>query len=72
MATEEIERLNRVLRDRNNELSMLQSSNRDLEGDLQRVSTEVQQLRKKYEVEYTQREEFERRNQELSRRVSDL
>ena len=30
------------------------------------------QLRKKYEVEFTQREEYERRTQELARRVNDL
>lgn len=30
------------------------------------------QLRKKYEIEFTQREEFERKTQELSRRVNDL
>jgi chromosome segregation ATPase len=30
------------------------------------------QLRKKYEIEFTQREEYERKTQEMSRRVNDL
>ena len=29
-------------------------------------------MRKKYEIEFTQREEYERKTQELSRRVNDL
>ncbi len=72
MATEEIERLNRVLRDRNNELNSTQASYTDMELNFQRITVEVTQLRKKYEVEFTQREEYERRTQELSRRVNDL
>lgn len=55
MATDEIERLNRVLRDRNNELSSTQASFREMEVDFQRISTEVVQLRKKYEIEFGQR-----------------
>lgn len=72
MATEEIERLNRVLRDRNNELSNTQSSYSEMEINFQRITTEVTQLRKKYEIEFGQREEYERKTQELSRRVNDL
>jgi uncharacterized protein YcbK (DUF882 family) len=63
MATEEIERLNRVLRDRNNELSNTQSSYSEMEMNFQRITTEVTQLRKKYEIEFGQREEYERKTQ---------
>lgn len=40
--------------------------------NFQRITTEVTQLRKKYEIEFGQREEYERKTQELSRRVNDL
>ena len=72
MATDEIERLNRVLRDRNNDLSSTQASYNDMEVNFQRITAEVTQLRKKYEIQFSQREEYERRTQELSRRVNDL
>ena len=72
MATDEIERLNRVLRDRNNDLSSTQASYNDMEVNFQRITVEVTQLRKKYEIQFSQREEYERRTQELSRRVNDL
>lgn len=63
MAADEIERLNRVLRERNNELSSTQASYRDMETNFQRMTTEIVQLRKKFEIEFTQREEYERRSQ---------
>jgi chromosome segregation ATPase len=72
MASQEIERLNRVLRDKNSELSSSQSSLNDIETNYQRINSEVMQLRKKYEIEFTQREEYERKTQEMSRRVNDL
>ena len=72
MASQEIERLNRVLRDKNSELSESQSCLNEMEANFQRINGEVIQLRKKYEIEFTQREEYERKNQELSRRVNDL
>jgi len=60
------------LRDKNSELSSSQSSLNDIEINYQRINSEVMQLRKKYEIEFTQREEYERKTQELSRRVNDL
>ena len=38
----------------------------------QRIQVEVTQLRKKYDTEFSQREEYERKSQELIRRVGDL
>lgn len=43
-----------------------------METNFTRINNEVVQLRKKYEVEFSQREEYERRTQQLSRRVNDL
>jgi hypothetical protein len=48
MASQEIERLNRVLRDKNSELSESQSSLNEMEVNFQRINNEVIQLRKKY------------------------
>lgn len=43
-----------------------------MEVTFQRITTEITQERRKYEVEFTQREEYERKAQELARRVNDL
>lgn len=51
LATQEIERLNRVLRERNNELNDYQSMLQDYELKLQRMESDLKDTKRRYDQE---------------------
>ena len=72
LATQEIERLNRVLRERNGELGELQERNRDFENRFPRMETDIKELRRRLDGELHQRSEMERELEAKNRQIAEM
>lgn len=72
LATQEIERLNRVLRERNNELNDYQSMLQDYELKLQRMESDLKDTKRRYDQEAAMKNQLESEMMTMQKKLGEM